>query len=91
MRLPLWIADRATSKYWCFVNADYLGWRVLGEYLWMWLTLFLSFLIYIPLYMWMHGNIIFEDSNRWKWRFKRARDSDPGMQARRGLSLVMLA
>ena len=88
--LPLRVTELEHQKYWCFVNAAYLEWRLLGEYLWMWLALFLSCLIYIPLYLWMRGYIISDPSSLWKWRLKSSKDSDPCRQARRRLSLIML-
>jgi len=76
------------TPYWCWVS-NRLAWRMAVEYLWMWLTLFLSILIYIPLYLWMRGNIII-DQAAW-WKFNISRHVDPAAWARRRQAMVMLA
>src|SRR6266498_5630827 len=41
------------EKYWCWIADQYLSWRI-AEYLWLWFTLLLSLLTYIPIviYLW---------------------------------------
>jgi len=48
------------TPYWCWVASKYMGERIAGEYLWLWLTLFTSVIIYIPLFLWSRGNLVFE-------------------------------
>ena len=56
------------DQYWCWIGPRYTSEQILGEYLWFWLTLILSFLIYVPLYFCSRGNIIVD--NRTWWKFK---------------------
>ena len=71
-----------------------LGWKILDEYLWLWLALALSILTYIPLYLWMRGNLILPPADEaawWRFRFTVLRDLNPQAHARRRQALVMLA
>jgi hypothetical protein len=40
------------GKYWCWISPEYSHERIAGEYLWFWITLFASVIVYIPLYFW---------------------------------------
>jgi len=79
------------TPYWCWINKNYIEWRVLSEYLWMWITLLFSILVYIPLYLWMRGNLAFNDLIWWKCHFRHAVLSDVDQRSRRRRALVMLA
>lgn len=74
------------APYWCWVSRDYLAWRIVCEYLWLWVTLLVSFLLYTPLYLWMRGNLVFDESG---WSFRRA-SSEPDRRSTRRKALVML-
>jgi hypothetical protein len=52
------------TRYWCWLGEHYFGERLAGEYLWLWITLFVSTLLYIPLFLWYLGKIG-EDDKRW--------------------------
>ena len=79
-----------TSQYWCWISEDYLEWCIWGEYIWFWITLALSFVIYIPLYLWSRGNIQLDEHTWWKFTFQHA-DLDLELKVVRRRSLMMLA
>jgi len=76
------------TPFWCWVDAG-LGWKVLLEYLWLWLALFFSILVYVPLYLWMRGNLCIPNEAAW-WKFRFTRDLNPEFEARRRKAQVML-
>jgi len=53
------------SPYWCWIDEDkkFKGERIGGQYLWYWLTLFVSLLTYVPLSL-LLGDII-KPGERW--------------------------
>jgi len=66
---------------------------MLDEYIWLWLALALSILLYVPLYLWMRGNLLMPPTDEawWRFRFTILRDLNPQARARRRQALVMLA
>jgi hypothetical protein len=62
---------------------------MLLEYLWLWLALFFTILVYVPLYLWMRGNLSIPDEAAW-WKLHFTRDLNPEFQARRRKAQVML-
>jgi len=80
------------TPYYCWIGADYLHWRIWGEYFWFWITLAVSFVTYIPLYLWVHGNLLFDEHTWWKFTLQRVDlNADPERKVIRRRSLVMLA
>jgi len=80
------------TPYWCWIGADYLQWRIWGEYFWFWITLAVSLVIYIPLYLWSRGNLLFDEHSWWKLSLKRVEsNADPELKVIRRRSFVMLA
>jgi hypothetical protein len=59
--------------------------RIFGEYLWLWLTLLVSFLTYVPLYFCSRGNIIVSDDVWWKFTVRRLENPDPSRLRTLGL------
>ncbi|VDB95137.1 unnamed protein product [Peniophora sp. CBMAI 1063] len=55
------------TPYWCWISARYAGERLGGEYIWLWIALFTSFLVYVPLFLWSEGYLAV-DAISW-WRF----------------------
>ena len=55
------------TQYWCWISPSFPGERLAGEYIWLWLALFASVLLYIPLYFWTEGRLDV-DEERW-YRF----------------------
>ncbi|KAI0276662.1 hypothetical protein BGY98DRAFT_1187699 [Russula aff. rugulosa BPL654] len=47
------------TPYWCWISPQFSRDRLAGEYIWMWIALFASAILYIPLYFWAEeaGNI----------------------------------
>jgi len=43
--------------YWCWIGKDFFSLRVVGEYIWFWLTLTTSIALYIPLLL-LHWGVI---------------------------------
>ncbi|KAJ3517235.1 hypothetical protein NLJ89_g633 [Agrocybe chaxingu] len=78
-------------QYWCWISSHYLLWRIFAEYIWFWITLAFSILVYIPLYFWVRGNIVIHDPAWWRFHFQHADKSDPELRRRRRQSLVMAA
>jgi len=80
------------TPYWCWIGADYLQWRMWGEYFWFWLTLAVSVVIYIPLYLWSRGNLLFDEHTWWKFTLRRVdSNADSELKVIRRRSMVMLA
>jgi len=75
-------------KFWCWVSNS-TTWRLVGEYLWMWTSLFTSCFLYIPLYLWMRGNLVFHESKWYSWSFQQT-SSDANTRSVRRKALVML-
>ncbi|KAF8263338.1 hypothetical protein EI94DRAFT_1877754 [Lactarius quietus] len=47
--------ETPTPYYWCWIGAGFEGERLAGEYIWLWIALFASVVMYIPLYFWTKG------------------------------------
>jgi len=70
--VTLWVSVGASihkhyevpTPFWCWISPHFAGERLGGEYLFLWLTLFISILLYIPLYYWSEGRLSV-DENRW--------------------------
>jgi len=45
------------TPYWCWVGPEYSGERLAGEYIWLWIALFASVILNIPLYIWAKGRL----------------------------------
>lgn len=41
----------APTPYWCWINGP-IGFRLVAEYLWLWMALMVSVLTYVPLFFW---------------------------------------
>jgi len=79
------------TPYWCWIGPKYKGERIAGEYIWLWMALFASMIMYIPLYFWMKGHLSTDPE---KWYKFRLSESDEGYQLRQaafGMLLYPLA
>ena len=56
-----------SGQDWCWINARYSGDRLAGEYVWMWIALFASVMLYIPLYFWAEGYWSVDEHNNFHW------------------------
>ncbi|PPQ83623.1 hypothetical protein CVT25_006308 [Psilocybe cyanescens] len=82
---------QAPTPYWCWISKDYLQLRIWGEYFWFWITLLFSIVVYVPLYLWSRGNIVFDDDFWWKLHWQCADvNADPSLRGIRRRSLIML-
>ncbi|KIY44568.1 hypothetical protein FISHEDRAFT_51194, partial [Fistulina hepatica ATCC 64428] len=82
------------TPYWCWIGSKYLVFRIMGEYLWLWLTLFGSIVAYFPLLLWSRGNLTNGVDGRWHFSFHRPKDSDQMSIARqrpKKLSMTAIA
>ncbi|KAF8502226.1 hypothetical protein F5888DRAFT_1918935 [Russula emetica] len=43
------------TQYWCWIGPHFTGERLGGETIWMWIAVFASVILYIPLYFWAEG------------------------------------
>jgi len=78
-------------QHWCWIGKHYIKWRLLAEYVWLWVSLGFSLVTYIPLYLWMRGNLALGEQTWWKCTFRRVKEADPAVRNIRRRSLVMLA
>ncbi|KAF9001002.1 hypothetical protein BDQ17DRAFT_1358973 [Cyathus striatus] len=65
------------TPYWCWINAHYSLLRLFGEYIWLWITLGMSTLIYLILYLLSRGIIIRRSEDPW-WKFQLHKKGSPG-------------
>jgi len=83
-----WLWSLNSEQSW----ASPLEWEFLTEYMWMGIMLLLSVLIYIPLYLWMRGNLVIDEAAGWNCHFKQAiNDDSSSIRFRQRQSVVMLA
>jgi len=78
------------APYWCWIGDPFFVWRLLGEYLWFWVTLLVSIITYIPLYFWSRGNVTSDDVSWWKFTIQREADPSEDFKGIRRRSLIML-
>jgi hypothetical protein len=60
-------ADTTRGQYWCWISPKYPGERLGGEYVWMWIALFGSVILYVPLYFWAEGFWSVDASYKFHW------------------------
>ena len=75
-------------QYWCWIGKYYFVERIFGVYFWMWSSFLISMLLYLPLSLWVRGNITI--GNRF-WRFrvhKRQQMDDPRGMRRHAMNLL---
>jgi len=78
----------APTPYWCWISSKYSGIRLGGEYIWLWIALFASAMLYIPLYFWTEGRLSVDEESWYKFHM-----SDPDQRveyAQRRAALGML-
>ncbi|KAF5386139.1 hypothetical protein D9615_002347 [Tricholomella constricta] len=59
------------SGYWCWISPNYPTQRITLDYLFMFLTAFLSFVLYILIFLRFRGNVV---RNGWRIRFRKSSD-----------------
>ncbi len=76
-----------SAWYWCWISPRFAGQRLAGEYIWFWIALFASVVMYIPLYLWAEGRLSIGD----KWYKFHLSQPNPNVEyAQRQASLGML-
>ncbi|KAJ7745447.1 hypothetical protein DFH07DRAFT_748882 [Mycena maculata] len=55
------------TPYWCWLGQSYLGLRIGGEYMWLWVTLGVSAVAYLLLFFWARGNITVNEGSWWRF------------------------
>ena len=68
-----------------------MGERLGGEYLWLWIALFASVILYIPVHFWMKGRLSIPENGRWLPRFHEPKFAGKADYKRRRTALAMLA
>lgn len=58
---------------WCWITKAHPTWRIMGEYLWMWIALAFCLLMYVPIYFWNRGNLVPHDTTWWKFSVRSAK------------------
>jgi len=56
------------TPYWCWISPEYKPERLAGEYVWIWIALSASVIMYIPLYFWMKGRLSIDHEKWYKIR-----------------------
>ncbi|KZP09505.1 hypothetical protein FIBSPDRAFT_679383, partial [Athelia psychrophila] len=78
--------------FWCWIGKKHSIDRYLGEYVWMWAAMLVSFLAYTPLFFWARGNLRIAPAYWWKIRFHKIipdeYNIDPDGQKRRAMGLI---
>jgi len=76
------------TPYWCWIGNNYLIHRLFAGYVWMWMALIVSLLLYVPLFFWGRGNITVGDKI---WNFQihqRGRVDDSRGSRPHSLSMI---
>jgi len=76
------------TPYWCWISPKFWGIGLGGEYIWLWIALFASAILYIPLYFWAEGRLSVDEESWYKIHM-----SDPDQRveyAQRRAALGML-
>lgn len=80
------------NQYWCWIGEKNKIDKYLGEYVWMWVAMFVSFLAYTPLFLWARGNLSVDPAHWWKIRFHKSISDehtiDPDGRKRRAMGLI---
>ncbi|TFK53707.1 hypothetical protein OE88DRAFT_1655967 [Heliocybe sulcata] len=63
----------APDPFWCWLGGRYMPEKIAGEYIWIWLALVASVILYPPLFFLVRGNISFEPESRFRFSFHRRR------------------
>ncbi|KAI0276653.1 hypothetical protein BGY98DRAFT_934940 [Russula aff. rugulosa BPL654] len=73
--ITLWVAIGAgihknyetPTPDWCWISPQFPRERLAGETIWMWIALFASVILYVPLYFWAEGYWAIDDDYRFLW------------------------
>ncbi|KAH9170451.1 hypothetical protein EDB89DRAFT_2071969 [Lactarius sanguifluus] len=79
------------TPYWCWISPKYHEARLVSEYVWMWIALFASVVMYIPLHFWMKGHLSVDDEKWYKFRLVKSDVEYSKRRATLGILLYPLA
>ncbi|KAI9463567.1 hypothetical protein BJY52DRAFT_921209 [Lactarius psammicola] len=79
------------TPYWCWIGPEYKLERLAGEYIWMWIALFASVIMYIPLYFWTKGRLSVDPDKWYKFRLSESNVGYPQRRAALGMLFYPLA
>jgi len=73
--ITLWVAIGAgihkdyetPTPYWCSISPQFPGERLGGEYVWLWIALLASAMLYILLYFWLNGFWSIDEGYKFHW------------------------
>ena len=51
------------DQYWCWISNRFNAERLAGAYVWIWIALFTSIFMYIPVYFWATGRFSVDNRN----------------------------
>ncbi|KAH9015979.1 hypothetical protein EDB84DRAFT_756844 [Lactarius hengduanensis] len=60
------------TPYWCWIGPKYKSERLAGEYVWMWIALVASVVMYILLHFWMKGHLSVDAEKWYKFRLVKS-------------------
>ncbi|KIM92305.1 hypothetical protein PILCRDRAFT_118109 [Piloderma croceum F 1598] len=79
--------------YWCWIGNRHRVEQFTGQYMWIWIAMFVSFLTYVPLFFWARGNITVSPMHWWKFMVRRdnnlVQDIDPDGRKRRSICMIV--
>jgi len=79
------------TPYWCWIGPEYKLERLAGEYVWIWITLFASVIMYTPVYFWTQGRWSIDPEKWYKFRFGKSDGEYPQRKAASGMLFYPLA
>jgi hypothetical protein len=93
----LWVSIGASTHrnyeiptpYWCWLSPQYPGERLAGEYVWLWLALFTSVILYIPLYFWTEGRLSVDEEKWYKFHTRNFKQGVEYAQRRAALGMLL--
>lgn len=60
------------TPFWCWIGHKYIGERLAGQYIWMWIALIASVVTYVPLHFWMKGRLSVDGETWYKFRLDKS-------------------
>ena len=79
----------STFQYWCWIGSKYDAERLAGEYIWMWIALCASVVMYVPVHFWMKGYLSVDDKNWYKFRLEKSEVESSQRRATLGILLYV--
>ncbi|KAH9052813.1 hypothetical protein EDB87DRAFT_340934 [Lactarius vividus] len=79
------------TPFWCWIGPKYIRERLAGEYIWMWIALFATVVMYIPLHFWMKGHLSVDSEKWYKFRLVKSDIEYSKRRATLGILLYPLA